>query len=716
LTIRVAAKTGLRVGPYRFGERLESAPRLPADGPSVARWKRAKRAKDAEGWEVLNRAGAPVLVVENAYGQGDQWQVWEVDRVEGIGSARQMTHRGFADSRDVGSSAPVALERYALRHGMISAADTSPKARAPKAVAPAKPKLPTFKQSASRMLDVLAAAGWKLGDRKLKVPYATSPDRRSKVWFKAQSVYEGSTRPTTSITGGFLDIRKPADFERTLSLIFKRAGTSPSASRRASPPPAPAPRPASIVPVEAPRRGFFAPITAGGLFSTGRKTPRASLTLTGPVDDLKRKAFMRNYALSESQVAGLTHEIADKAYLFKRSRGPFAKGTDPDVREHVLGLLRAKPATTPPASLREVVSAAELDRLYDQAVAKAGPFPNALGFMRRVPGSKYHRKPPAGSTDRGPSEAELRAARFDFSVALRREAWPGHGKKAKKTEPTKPEALPRRKKTDPLLKIRLKPESAKQQARRLARSRAHALRAKDREQLAKIRAELREAQRRRKAAMKRAVELCRRGRSTVRQKVKAYREQERERINAQVAAYRQKARTQCQMRKARIRRAGATTLESKRRHLAEERKLQAQLRRYEAAAKKKRETLKTKREERAESDDAVRSNLPPELAAVFDKVKKTVRGGPRRTRTEAFLEWAAENPQEVIALQQHETDREVKRLLAERSALEARLAKTGAYEPSSEEMRHLERLGLSQTQVEAQKHARDLRWGADAPF
>ena len=33
-------------------------------------------------------------------------------------------------------------------------------------------------------------------------------------------------------------------------------------------------------------------------------------------------------------------------------------------------------------------------------------------------------------------------------------------------------------------------------------------------------------------------------------------------------------------------------------------------------------------------------------------MKKKIKGGPRRSRTEAFLEWAEENPGEIVAIQQ----------------------------------------------------------------
>lgn len=71
----------------------------------------------------------------------------------------------------------------------------------------------------------------------------------------------------------------------------------------------------------------------------------------------------------------------------------------------------------------------------------------------------------------------------------------------------------------------------------------------------------------------------------------------------------------------------------------------------------------THRERSAEDDDAVRSNLPPELVSVFEKVRRTIKAGPRRSRTEAFLEWAAENPDEVIAVQSAVAEKDLKQMM-----------------------------------------------------
>lgn len=74
---------------------------------------------------------------------------------------------------------------------------------------------------------------------------------------------------------------------------------------------------------------------------------------------------------------------------------------------------------------------------------------------------------------------------------------------------------------------------------------------------------------------------------------------------------------------------------------------------------------RTAAEARAEDDDEVRRNLPPELVPVFDRVKRSIRGDKHRSRTEAFLEWAEANPDEVLGVQMESAEADVERWIAE---------------------------------------------------
>ena len=48
--------------------------------------------------------------------------------------------------------------------------------------------MPTFKQARYALLTYLREHGWTVSDA-LKVPHATSPDGRYRLWFKPQAVY-----------------------------------------------------------------------------------------------------------------------------------------------------------------------------------------------------------------------------------------------------------------------------------------------------------------------------------------------------------------------------------------------------------------------------------------------------------------------------------------------------------------------------------------------
>lgn len=253
--------------------------------------------------------------------------------------------------------------------------------------------------------------------------------------------------------------------------------------------------------------------------------------------------------------------------------------------------------------------------------------------------------------------------------------------------------------------------AAKKQAKALARSRADMLRGNDRKALEALRVRIADARARRRVALRRAVGLCQRGRDSVRAEVKAFRVRERERINREISELRGRARSACSARKARIRKAGGSLVERERRALDEERRLQAQLRRLATAQRRKVARLSTAKERRQEDDDTVRGNLPPELAGVFDRVKRSIKAGPRTTRTEAFLEWAQENPDDVLRHQQDDTDREVARLVAEHEQLSKQLRKTSGYRVPKAELRKLERMGAARSPVEARRVAgSDLDW------
>lgn len=215
---------------------------------------------------------------------------------------------------------------------------------------------------------------------------------------------------------------------------------------------------------------------------------------------------------------------------------------------------------------------------------------------------------------------------------------------------------------------------------------AKSLKDKDREQLSKLREQIAKVKKRRRSALALVRAKCRNLRAGVRQRVAAYRAQERERVNAEVERMRNHARELCELRKRAVQSAGGKVERKARQELTAERMLQRDLK---TAAQWEKRTLKaTKRQVQAESDDEVRGNIDPELVPVFEKVKRSIKGSDRISRTEAFLQWLEENPGDAVAIQQQVADVELKRLLREQrqAETEAKRRRARRYKPTKAEL------------------------------
>jgi len=155
---------------------------------------------------------------------------------------------------------------------------------------------------------------------------------------------------------------------------------------------------------------------------------------------------------------------------------------------------------------------------------------------------------------------------------------------------------------------------------------------------------------------------------TLLQAARAARREAIERIRFQCRTAREKLRATCGARRERARREGSELITARQREIQEERYLdKLQRTRGKRAASQARKPIgrvrTATRERESESDDEVRRDIPLELVGVFNKVRRNIKGSDRRSRTEAFLEWAEENPGEIYALQEQEAAREIKRLV-----------------------------------------------------
>ncbi len=199
-----------------------------------------------------------------------------------------------------------------------------------------------------------------------------------------------------------------------------------------------------------------------------------------------------------------------------------------------------------------------------------------------------------------------------------------------------------------------------------------------------LREQVRAARAARKDAIRQASERCRTERLAARERAKALRERALAELREAVRLERLTARETCSLR-----RNGATSKDGvarARAELAAERAYRADLRRIERnnKARTRAHPHVTYVERRTESDDEVRGNLPPDLVPLFERVKRGIKGSTRMSRTEAFLKYAEEHPDEVLELAEDKTDaiiRELERKEREAARALAKGPKRRKYTP-----------------------------------
>jgi len=215
--------------------------------------------------------------------------------------------------------------------------------------------------------------------------------------------------------------------------------------------------------------------------------------------------------------------------------------------------------------------------------------------------------------------------------------------------------------------------------KKLKREIARDLREKDKARLASLKNAIVWAKAQKKLLRAEAVGHCRSARSALKERQRA----ERVGLREEQKLARQAARDVCHRGKSSAKLEGEGVVRLAHDALRGERHDQ----RLIARADKPAQLRSTSKERRQEDDDRVRSNLPAELLPVFERVKRRIKGSARRTRTEEFLEWAQENPDEVLQEQQKRADAELKELLKAEKAHKGNVRKAGRYRGTEEELR-----------------------------
>jgi hypothetical protein len=193
------------------------------------------------------------------------------------------------------------------------------------------------------------------------------------------------------------------------------------------------------------------------------------------------------------------------------------------------------------------------------------------------------------------------------------------------------------------------------------------LKRKDLAKLRALRTSIRDAKRARTGKLREVGAQCRAAQRANMERAK----RARERLRASILRTREQAKGLCNVSRGE---AKATTLEAIERAVGTLEKERAEQRQLAAWVRPKvcPTRGRTKKEKAQESDCEVESNLDdPGLRIVWESVKHKIKAGPRRTRTEAFLEWAAEHPSDVYQIQEADTER----ALVELEREERRMAK-----------------------------------------
>jgi hypothetical protein len=222
-------------------------------------------------------------------------------------------------------------------------------------------------------------------------------------------------------------------------------------------------------------------------------------------------------------------------------------------------------------------------------------------------------------------------------------------------------------------------------ARQLAQTRRDMerdLKRRDREKLRTLRESIRAAKRSRRTRLREVSAQCLEARRTNMERAK----RARERLRDSIRRTRERARGLCTVSRGEAYTTTLHEIEKAVGALEEERALQRQLAAWTKPTSCPLPRSPKARERRQESDCEVAANIDdPGLRVVWEHVKHKIKAGPRRTRTEAFLEWAHDHAGEVYAIQEADAERALVELEREERRLARELGKAGRYRKRSPE-------------------------------
>jgi hypothetical protein len=220
----------------------------------------------------------------------------------------------------------------------------------------------------------------------------------------------------------------------------------------------------------------------------------------------------------------------------------------------------------------------------------------------------------------------------------------------------------------------------RQQLRQTRTELERELKKRDRGRLRDLRDSIREAKRGRRSKLKEVGSSCQTARAAnMKRAARA-----RQRLRDSILRMRARAKTLCGVTRGDAHASTLREIEKAVNALQSERQLQGQLTAWTKPTVCAVTGKRKRAERREESDCEVAGNIDdPGLRIVWAHMKHKIKGSPRRTRTEAFLEWAAEHQAQVYEIQEADTVRAVTLLEHEEQKLARELKQTNRYRKKS---------------------------------
>lgn len=215
---------------------------------------------------------------------------------------------------------------------------------------------------------------------------------------------------------------------------------------------------------------------------------------------------------------------------------------------------------------------------------------------------------------------------------------------------------------------------AQRQLAQTRRENERDLRRRARERLRTLRQALREAKQQRRARLRQVTLNCRAARQAITRRAKAA----RERLRRSVERVRARARDACAASRGDATQQALAAIAMATNALEGERVEQHRLRVWAKPSRSTAAPRSRARERQLESDEEVEANLDdPGLRIVWRAMKGKIKPGKHRSRTEAFVEWAAEHSADVYAIQEADAIRHLEQLEQQERQLARALRKGG---------------------------------------